>query len=313
MTSEKTKVLRDINYEILGVIVDDVLDGMIKNPLYIKDPVKQKEYLDNNAVTISTITIYAKLGVKINNYNIARYIELSKYDVFAEWYGNAKNENTNRHIFLSKNSEKKLKKKQKKKFYNQVTLEVRPYGKEQKNRIINVKLFKNGSVQMTGCKCMTDCYKSLQKIVDLLISPKYKITGVKKIELIEFIDDIELIKIDKMKIAMINSNFYIEYMVNLEKLYYLLCTNAVKCKYNPIHACVNIKYNNVVDLKEISIFVFQSGSIIITGASNVGHIITTHNYILGILEYYKKEIIVMKMTKTAIRDLLKTTFPEIIL
>lgn len=84
------------------------------------------------------------------------------------------------------------------------------------------------------------------------------------------------------QISMINSNFVVDFKVDREKLYELLIKNNVTCVYDPaIHACVNIKYEQTD--KTISIFVFESGSIIITGAKSCNHIVNAHTYICRIL------------------------------
>ena len=72
----------------------------------------------------------------------------------------------------------------------------------------------------------------------------------------------------------------------------------IKAYFEPcIRACVVVKYipnENNIDEKEISIFIFQKGNIIITGARTKEHIISAYQYILNILvnhhnEIYKKD------------------------
>ena len=95
---------------------------------------------------------------------------------------------------------------------------------------------------------------------------------------------------------MINSNFNIGFKVDRDKLYDLIHTkNIAECSYDPIiHACVNIKYE--CDKKTVSIFVFESGSIIITGANNGKHILDAYNFINKLLcnnykQIYKSNIL----------------------
>ena len=83
-------------------------------------------------------------------------------------------------------------------------------------------------------------------------------------------------KVINFKIDMINSNFFINYKINGEKLYKLLQREKMTCRYEPcMHPGVNIKYKLLEneEQKKVSIFVFQSGNIIITGAKNKNRIL----------------------------------------
>jgi TATA-box binding protein (TBP) (component of TFIID and TFIIIB) len=69
----------------------------------------------------------------------------------------------------------------------------------------------------------------------------------------------------------------------------------VKCQYEPcIRACVIIKFvpkADNPDLKEVSIFIFKKGNIIITGARSRNQIIESYNYINNIIITHSDEII----------------------
>jgi TATA-box binding protein (TBP) (component of TFIID and TFIIIB) len=151
---------------------------------------------------------------------------------------------------------------------------------------------------MTGCKSINDCNIVLNKLISKL---KNKIaiydSTTNKIVEKPFIEDIdngnsEEVKVYGFKIDMINSNFSVNYLINREILYNILLNNKVNCRYEPcIHACVNIKYSieNDPNNKIVSIFVFQSGNIIITGAKNKDQIYKAYDYIMGVLnENYNK-------------------------
>jgi TATA-box binding protein (TBP) (component of TFIID and TFIIIB) len=75
----------------------------------------------------------------------------------------------------------------------------------------------------------------------------------------------------------------------------LLKKKKVKCIYEPCsRACVIIKYTpdiENVDNKEVSIFIFKKGNIIITGARSKGQVIESYNYINNILITHSDEII----------------------
>ena len=85
------------------------------------------------------------------------------------------------------------------------------------------------------------------------------------------------------KLKGVNRLKNIGFLINRENLFDLLTKANIRCTYEPcIHACVNIKYN-YKNKETISIFVFESGSIIITGAKTKNHIIEAYKFITKIL------------------------------
>lgn len=227
---------------------------------------------------ISTITITCIMDTEFNVQNIGKYIDLSHDSIVTVKYGTGPN--CIRSLIPQKDKTKK-KKKLKKVFYNQVTLEI--LSKNFKNKI-NIKLFKNGSIQMTGCKSIENCLDALITLcnslhkVKAIINPK----NINSIELKPFItnpNNVDVLKIRNFKIRMINSNLNVGFRVDREKLYKLLLQQGAECTFEPCaHAGVNIKYI-YKNMEKISIFVFESGSIIITGAKNKDHIIDAYSYI----------------------------------
>lgn len=238
-----------------------------------------------NDLRISTMTITCNFDTLINIQNVGKYIDLSFGNIVCVKYGS---NNFIRTLIKLKKTNKKSKKKHSN-FYNQATLIV----EVQNKRRINVKLFKNGAIQMTGCKNMENYHEALSILCKCLLKKKAVYDKeVKKIIDKPFViqpDKIDSSLIYNFKIRMINSNFHIGFLINRENLYDILIKDNVTCTYEPcIHACVNIKYN-YKNIDIISIFVFESGSIIITGAKNRNHIMEAYSYITKILyENYGK-------------------------
>jgi len=243
------------------------------------------------SINISTITITCKLDTEFDTVNIGKYIKLSKNRIYSVKYRN-KNKNCIRTIIQKKSRRSKKKRKPKNIFYNQVTLEVY---KNNSDKYVNVKLFKNGSIHMTGCRNLEDFIKALCILCKELnrtmgiINPK---TG-KDIIIKKFVTNIEnlnLNKIYRFNINMINTNFRVNFSIDRAKLYTMLKSENITCMYEPeVHACVNIKYQYDDD-KIISIFVFEKGSIIITAAKTVEQIKAAYNFITKKLESSKKDI-----------------------
>ncbi len=260
-----------------------------------------KKYMKMNSIKIATITIHGRFLTKINSKNIAYYMDLDKDGICEVHYGKRENIKTNR--FLDE-VVKKPKKKPKKIFYNQVTVVLSHNNKGGKETKINVKLFNSGVFHIVGCKNMTTFYEVLEKIINLLKETKTKIKKCGEIKTIKYVHNINKLEITNIKIAMINSEFKINNMIDRDKLYYYLCMNEISCKNTQQHACVNIKYTDYIDGKVISIFVFQSGSIIITGARNIGHIVTAHSYIMKIIKHYNNKLYIVKADAEIIKTIL---------
>lgn len=227
-------------------------------------------------VSISTMCGKIKLGTKLNIQNIFNYFKLDKDDILT-----IKCNSTKSLIPIKK---KRKKPKKNAKFYNQITLVIRvdegaieTFDKVPK---VNLKIFQNGSIQMSGIQSVYNVNRVLNKLVYFLNSKKgIKLNdSIKKIEFIE-----SKINISDFAIYMINSNYKIKYEIDRNKLYELLKLNDYKCTFEKcIRACVIVKFKpekNNLEEKEISIFIFQKGNIIITGARNVSNINESYHYI----------------------------------
>ena len=237
-------------------------------------------------LTISTMRLTCKLPVKFNVIMIAKHLELSNTFIQTITCGN--NNEICRTLVPIKHKNKKstVKPKAKKNFYNQVTIVVNCSGMIK----INVKLFKNGSIQITGCKNVSSVIWILGKLFQKLreFIPKSDNDENKSPErYAEPYIFLKLLDVTDLKIAMINSNFDIGFNIDREKLFNLLIADKYDCGYDPSrHAGVNIRFksqmekqNGVIDIHSSSIFVFDKGSIIITGARNYMQIMECYKFI----------------------------------
>jgi TATA-box binding protein (TBP) (component of TFIID and TFIIIB) len=252
-----------------------------------------------NGISISTMCTSCKLNTNIDIVNIENYLQLNSDDILTI----KRNTERMRTLIESKPKPKRIKKVEKVKnttnhFYNQITIVVRVnhgcYDDLTTVPKINMKIFKNGSVQMSGCKSITNVNIALNKLIYRLSEVKARFEDGKIIEK-SFIEDPKSITIKYFKIDMINSNYKVNMQLNRDKLYELLIKKKIKSTYEPsIRACVIIKYSPIkdnIEQKEISIFIFQKGNIIITGARSKSHILQAYNYMNEILLTHKDEII----------------------
>jgi TATA-box binding protein (TBP) (component of TFIID and TFIIIB) len=251
-----------------------------------------------DGVKVATMCSSCVLGVKLELDNIDKYMTLHEDDILTI---KRTKENIRTLIELKKPTKRSSNPKYKEisnNFYNSITLIVRVTNGPTKNinlePRINVKLFKNGSLQMSGCKNVENINIVLGKILKKLTAVKGKIED-NKIKEITFIDELSKIGINNFKIDMIYCNYKIQFEIDREKLYDLLKKKKVKCIYEPcIRACVTIKFISTqdnIDSKEVSIFIFKKGNIIITGARSKKQVLEAYNYINNIFIIHKDEII----------------------
>ena len=238
----------------------------------------------NTALHLSTISATCKLKTTIKIEEIYNNAIVS-YDNFLSI--NYKNEcKTIDDKYKKKEKKKKTKKIVKKvnNFFNQITLLMAV----DENKKINTKLFTNGSVQMTGSKSISDNLIILNKLIECL-KKTYIVDG----EEIKLVEDPEQLEISDFKISMINTNFGIGKEINREELLKIIKKDDlphVKAKLKPdIHAAINIEL--LVQDYIVTILVFKTGNIIITGGKNSTHINTAYEYIIKLIEDNKSNII----------------------
>lgn len=262
------------------------------------DYINVNKYEINNlpsGISISTMCASCKLNTNINIINIEKYFQLNFNDILTI----KNNDEKIKTLLPIKNKKKRIRKTENKKdisknsFYNQITIETRINHNNDIINKINMKLFKNGSIQMSGCKSVNDINVVLNKLIIKLKEIKAIREDNKIIEK-TFISNFDVNVID-FKIDMINTNYKVNIQIDREKLYNLLLAKKIKASYEPcIRACIIIKYVphiENVDNKEVSIFIFQKGNIIITGARCKSHILSSYNYINHIILNHVNDII----------------------
>lgn len=147
-------------------------------------------------------------------------------------------------------------------FYNQVTLTY-----HDKYSTKSVKVFPNGSIQVAGCCDLFDC----KRIITQLAYMFKTILGM----------DVQ-IPVDSFRIVMINSNFSLNYNINLMKVaqHFENHSDIFKVSFEPDrYSAVKIKFKPAQDMKEITTSIFSTGKIIITGAETLKEIAFAYNII----------------------------------
>jgi len=256
----------------------------------IEHYLRNKNFLDKHNIIISTITINCNLNTDIYIRNFKKYNTMLK---------------------MKPGLKKKRKdgKKPRRDFKNQTTVLIKPKN-EYPDNYINIKVFKNGALHLTGCKDMNDFMYVTGKLIKILKKGHDKEKN--SLKHYDYIYSPDKIGIYNVTVQMINSNFRVDYKINRKKLFKLLLKfhnketkdteiGYVECKYGPNggHSCVDIKYR-YDEKNKPSIFVFQTGSILITGAKKLEHIIKSYQYIMKILDRYYQKIKIPELDKEKI-------------
>ena len=201
----------------------------------------------------------------------------------------------------------KKKKKSKSAFFNCCSIIVKSID----NSNVNIKLFKNSSVTMTGCKTPDSGLVALRLLVNEI--KKYK--EISK-------EDITKLDVDDYQITMINANYNIGYKIDANEIF-----SIIKNKYNLYvsyepdrYQGVKISYlwnilNKLKDgkchckskkcngkgkningfgdgrCKKVTIAIFKTGSIVITGARILDQTTDSYNFINDLIKKYSSDII----------------------
>ena len=147
-------------------------------------------------------------------------------------------------------------------FYNQVTL---TYHDTYSTK--SVKVFPNGSIQVAGCCDLFDCKRIITQLVQIFKN---------------FLELDIAVSPDAFRVVMINSNFSLNYNVNLMKVadWFEEYSDIFKVSFEPDrYSAVKIKFKPAHDMKEITCSIFSTGKIIITGAETLKEIAFAYNII----------------------------------
>ena len=159
-------------------------------------------------LAISTATITCKIDVMFDVVNIAHYFNDFDDVIIGKKYGNRIVNNLINIKNIKINNKKK--RKEKKNFFNQVSLIFRSatlmgfdpekLSLKEQYKNINVKLFINGSIQMTGCKNLDNIKKCLEKLFEKLKVTKAILNKNLKFEKKSFVNSIENLNLQKIKL-----------------------------------------------------------------------------------------------------------------
>jgi TATA-box binding protein (TBP) (component of TFIID and TFIIIB) len=248
---------------------------------------------------VSTITATGSINTPISLDSLFNFIELDKGDegIVQVEFGNKKTD-TIQKCYLKRPVEEY--ENGKKRFDNQVTIIYKKHVEDAKKPMtINTKIFKNGNVQMTGIRVIEQGVQMIDKIIGI----------IKKIHTendVNIVENYESLENTNFRIRLINCDFKTGIEIRRDALFSLILRNYnVTVTYEPcIYPGVKIQYwwndmnykddggcyckgkcvgkgcgSGEGNCKKITIAVFQSGCVIITGGQSMQQIDDAYDFI----------------------------------
>ena len=120
-------------------------------------------------------------------------------------------------------------------FQNQITFVI----EIENSRHINLKLFRNGKIQMTGLKTDADGYRATELLMQKIMDHREDLIAQKVMDLSMTVE----LELQDFKIVLINSDFSTHFSIKRDKLYSILIKMGIWVSYEPdIYPGVNTKY-----------------------------------------------------------------------
>ena len=192
---------------------------------------------DISEIKLSTMTVVCDLACEIDLERLTRNFTSPPYPLCS-----IKKAKTNKECTYTKRG------KVKKSFYNQTTITYKTFTTK------SIKVFSNGKLQITGVTSIAETLKTIDMISYILKnSDRSIITGD---------PDIHMMK--TISIEMINSNFNYAKEIDLKTLRNIMKRDRYDVTYDPdTYPGINAKIGG------ISVFIFGTGNVVITGAKTI--------------------------------------------
>jgi TATA-box binding protein (TBP) (component of TFIID and TFIIIB) len=254
------------------------------------------------SLRVSTMTQIAHISTSINLKSLYDTIQISPVITYVSLGTDSKGVSTKKHS------------PKKRYFFNQMTIHL------MLDKIINMKLFNNGGIQMTGLKTHTQGRQAILRFIHQ--SSTYPLDILSTI-----FPSTTTPEITDMKMVMINSDFDIGYAIDREALHRAIIQGGLYSSFDTsIYPGVNIKYYYHPDkdenpcrdeswtpgvcqcdgmctgkgthgfCKKITIAAFKSGKIIITGGQSDNHIKTAYEFITKFIQDRRDQIKIIDTT-----------------
>lgn len=159
--------------------------------------------------------------------------------------------------------------------------------------VVNVKVFKNGQVQMTGLKTPEDGNQVAEAVVDAVAT-----AVAKDPEVVDLVPGGGIIIAARdYKVCMINGIFAIPFSVDRQKTHEMLLKKGMHSIYDPmLYHAVKLRVHRPSAARSgtqktcATVAIFQTGSVIITGTTTMDEMAELHRMVKGVLEENVKDI-----------------------
>lgn len=308
MTSYESNDLYTIGENNLSEDETDIEDEE-EEYLYLVEPnvTYLHENLDNlpNDLKIFSMPFTTAIACDIHIHNIFNYYPLNTKNIIS-----IKVDSRIRSLYPCKT---KAKSGEVINFYNQITIQMVINNDEKDNgtKIVNIKIFGNNSIQVTGLKSIYQCNHTISKLIRLLrgtygfIVDKDDETKIKnftdsniKFKRVKFIED-DIIYIKPLKISTINTMFQYSAKINQVQCYYKI--QELKLKKIISDKVIVFLQTEIVspvtiwlpfdDIKIFTIFIFESGIVSIMSCTTREHVLFAYNFIFNLLSEYNDFIV----------------------
>jgi TATA-box binding protein (TBP) (component of TFIID and TFIIIB) len=255
---------------------------------------------------ISTMVITAHWGTQINLDNLFRALQQVIIPIWYPTEGILKFEHKNMVLGASHKDIFTNRKITSKSFFNQSTLVLRRQVSEADStwKEVNVKLFANGGIQMTGVTSEVFARNTMDWLLDIIQSlPEPPFAGPASIQ--------------RFSVQLINTDYALDKFINQDALHKILINeyNLFSMLEKTIYQGVNTKFfYNTRDTnkgicecenfckgqgtgegegqcKRITMSIFRTGRIIITGAREMKQIQAAYQFLNGVLEKHHKAVL----------------------
>ena len=277
--------------------LDQVDQQVLEDDQQDLDQVYQK-----TALRISTMVITAHWGTPIN---LDLLFELVKPILIPIWLpaeGILKFEHKKQVMGSSFKDIFTNRKSTAKSFFNQSTIIVRKWVNNTYWKQVNIKLFGNGGIQMTGVMSEEFARETIEWLLEVIkMLPQSPFAALPAIE--------------RLSTQLINTDYKIDKFINQESLHQILITeyNLFSMLEKTIYQGINTKFfyntNNTTGVccctdfckgqgsgegdgqcKRITISIFRTGRIIVTGARRLQQITVAYDFLNSVFDQHHDEI-----------------------
>jgi TATA-box binding protein (TBP) (component of TFIID and TFIIIB) len=274
-------------------------------------PPTATEYMDSLTINatpyrVSTITCNGSIGSRIDLTKLYDYIDVIDNEKQNKGFIYIIDRNGENVKGVNPRKKKNnVKKKDTEKKYRKFDNAISTYFKLHENYTPSVKIFKNGTIQMTGIKKIEEGECLHKDVFDIINNIYMKDNSI--------FENKPVFSEENFFVRMINSDFSVPYLIRRKELHKLIISNNYQnsCSFQPgTYPGVKLQYfwNPMIGTKngickcsaekcfgkgngsghgkckKVTVSIFESGKILITGATNFEQINEAYTYICDILK-----------------------------